>query len=249
MKRILTKGQLWGVFCRLGLLQASWNFQRLQNLGVLFALGPALRSLYSGDEQRDAAKRHLVYFNTHPFMAPAALGASLAIDEAVLTGQMTPVSSEDFRRMTMAPFAAMGDALFWGGLRPLAACFALFFAFSGSLWAPVVFLVLFNIPHLLFAVVGFWAGYLRRHQVLEYVAKKRFPDLAIRAKEVMIILLGGLCAFQIFQVKPQPLPYPMGMLVALMLILAAGYLFRRGWSALMLLLATLAGALAFAGLF
>ncbi|MEZ4485511.1 MAG: PTS system mannose/fructose/sorbose family transporter subunit IID [Syntrophotaleaceae bacterium] len=58
----------------------------------------------------------------------------------------------------MAPCAAMGDAFFWGAVRPVAAVIALLWAFHGSFWGPVLFVVLFNVPHIWFRVLGLVKG-------------------------------------------------------------------------------------------
>ncbi len=236
MNRLLSRGTIILVFIRLGLLQASWNFQRLQNLGVLYALGPALRRLFEGEDLKAAQQRHLEYFNSHPYMAPAILGAALAIEETQAAGGTSVVKAAEFKKMTIAPFAAMGDALFWGGIRPLAACTALFFAFRESLWAPLVFLLLFNIPHLLFTIVGFWLGYRRKHHILEFIAQKRLPDVAVRAKEMMVVLLGALCSLLVFTLLSGLQKSPLWAGLSLFFVFAAGWLFRKGASALCLLL-------------
>src|SRR5262249_61561740 len=68
----LPAGILWRVFLRSFLLQASWNPQGMQNLGLAYALYPALCHLYPDRERQIAAvRRHLVFFNTHPYVAAA----------------------------------------------------------------------------------------------------------------------------------------------------------------------------------
>jgi len=103
------------VVLRSFLLQASWNFERLQNLGVLYVLAPALRFFYRGDELTAAGQRHMEYFNTHPFMASPVLGAILDLEQKKSRGDQPSVGVQDFKRMVMAPYAAIGDAFFWGG--------------------------------------------------------------------------------------------------------------------------------------
>ena len=152
--RELSGASLAGVMLRSLLLQGSWNFERMQNLGVVFALAPALRLLYSGEDLVAAYQRHLVYFNTHPYLASPVLGATLNLESRAAAGETGGLGVTEFKSMIMAPYAAIGDALFWGGLRPLVAGVALFVAVKGSLWAPVVFLVLFNVPHLWLRCIG-----------------------------------------------------------------------------------------------
>ena len=138
------------VWLRLLLLQASWNFERLQGLGFLFCLLPAIRKLYPKDQWPTVAREHFGYFNTHPFLAPLVVGAILKLEEGRVANQPQQVAIGDFKEMVAAPYAAIGDALFWGGLRPLAAGIALFFAAKGILWAPLVFLLLYNAVPFLF---------------------------------------------------------------------------------------------------
>jgi len=182
-------------FLRLFLLQASWNFERMQNLGVLYVLEPVLRALYRDDALQEAYHRHMGYFNTHPFMASPILGATIALEQRRAAGQVGTFGVDDFKSMTMAPYAAIGDALFWGGVRPLAVCVSLFFAVKGSLLAPVVFLLGFNLPHLWMRLMGFMRGYLLGVSVVEIIQRHRLPDLAVRIKEGMVVVLGGLIAY------------------------------------------------------
>ena len=165
-------------FFRLFLLQASWNFERMQNVGVLFVVEPVLRVLYREKDLQQACQRHLSYFNTHPYMAAPVLGATVALEQMRANGQEGTFSVDDFKRMSMAPYAAIGDAFFWGGVRPLAACLAIFFASKESLWAPFVFLLLFNLPHLWTRLFGFIRGYQRGVSIVELIQRYRLPDVA-----------------------------------------------------------------------
>ncbi|MDO3379386.1 PTS system mannose/fructose/sorbose family transporter subunit IID [Geoalkalibacter halelectricus] len=230
------------------LLQASWSFERMQSLGALYIMAPALRYLYQGQDLEEAFRRHMVYFNTHPFMASPLLGATLSLEEAQARGEGAAIGPVEFREMVMAPFAAIGDALFWGGFRPLAAVIALFFAFKGSLWAPVVFLVMFNLPHLWFRFGGMLRGYFSGLRMVEVVQRRHLPDWAIRAKEATVVLLGGLCAYlTLVCLGSEGVASGWGLLF-LPLVVALGWLTRKGASNLLLILAT-TGALLCLGFF
>ncbi|MBE0500359.1 MAG: PTS system mannose/fructose/sorbose family transporter subunit IID [Desulfuromonadales bacterium] len=222
-------------FFRLFLLQASWNFERMQNVGVLFVVEPVLRVLYREKDLQQACQRHLSYFNTHPYMASPVLGATVALEQMRANGQEGTFSVDDFKRISMAPYAAIGDAFFWGGVRPLAACLAIFFASRESLWAPFVFLLLFNLPHLWTRLFGFIHGYQRGVSIVELIQRYRLPDVAIRLKEAMVVLLGGLSAYLVVGVcRFEQVPTPWAF-VALPLVFLLVFLARKGTSALFLL--------------
>ncbi|BCR05480.1 hypothetical protein DESUT3_25490 [Desulfuromonas versatilis] len=224
------------VLLRSFILQASWNFERLQSLGTLYVLAPALRFYYREEELALAYRRHLEYFNTHPFMASAVLGTALALEEKRSRGEKTYLEVKEFKGMIMAPYAAMGDALFWGGIRPLAAGIALFFAVKGSLWAPVAFLLLFNLPHLVFRVAGLFGGYRLGLKVVELIQARRLPDLAIRCKEGTVVLLGCFCAYLAFiSLHGEGVRAAWGLAVIPAVVLV-GWLVRKGVSTLLLVL-------------
>ena len=226
---------LFKSFFRLFLLQASWNFERMQNVGVLYVIEPALRVLYRDKDLQDAYQRHLSYFNTHPYMAAPILGATIALEEKKASGQDGVFSVDDFKRMAMAPYAAIGDAFFWGGVRPLVACLAIFFAYKESLWAPVVFLLLFNLPHLWTRLFGFIRGYQMGISVVEVLQRYRLPDVAIRLKEGMVVLLGGLCAHLTVGVCRSEQTTASWGFAALPVVFLLVFLARKGASSLMLL--------------
>jgi PTS system mannose-specific IID component len=168
-------------------------------------------------------------------MAAPVLGATIALEEKRASGREGTFSVDDFKRMAMAPYAAIGDAFFWGGVRPLAACLAIFFASKESLWAPVIFLLSFNIPHLWTRLFGFIRGYQMGISVVEVIQRYRLPDVAIRLKEGMVVLLGGLCAYLTVSVcRLEQMEASWGFMalpVVFVLVLFA----RKGASALLLL--------------
>jgi len=196
----------------------------------------ALRWLHRGGDPGPALRRHLGYFNTHPYMASPVLGTMLALEERIGRGEETALGVQEFKSMVMAPYAAMGDALFWGGIRPLAAVIALFLAAKGSLWAPVVFLAIFNLPHLWFRVFGLIRGYRLELDVVEGIRKYHLPDLAVRCKEGTVILLGGFSAYLVFLcLRKESLPALWGLLLLPAVFLCAR-LVRKGLSSQLLVL-------------
>lgn len=229
---------LFQVCCRSLLLQASWNFERLQNLGFLYLILPGLRSIHGTPLPLEVWQRHAGYFNTHPYLTPLVAGACLRLEKRMRAGDAIPVDIVTFKSMVIAPFAAMGDALFWGGIRPLAAVISLFFASQGSLWAPVVFLVLFNLPHVTFRITGLVLGYVQELRVIETVQRCRLPDLAVRLKEMTIVLLGVLSAFLAHRSCLHQEISPAWGFVLMPVIFLYAWLARKGVSSLLMVLIT-----------
>ena len=230
----LGKWKLLQVWLRLLLLQGSWNFERLQGGGWFYAMAPVLRVLYGEKEMQRIAREHVGYFNTHPYLAPTVAGAVIRLELERAAGKEPEIGILDFKEMVAAPYAAVGDALFWGGLRPLAAGIALLLAAKGLVIAPLVFLLLFNALPLWFRIAGFLSAYELGLQSVGFLQRRNLPDLAIRTKEMAVVLLGGVAAFLVFQLlESKQKPLWLGFL-AVPAVLLCGYLARRGISTLML---------------
>lgn len=84
----LTPSDVRGVFIRSNLFQGSWNFERMQALGFCFSMVPVIRRLYpeNNDDRKQAIKRHLEFFNTHPYVAAPVLGVTMAMEEQRANG-------------------------------------------------------------------------------------------------------------------------------------------------------------------
>lgn len=186
---------LSAVFFRSFFLQALWNFQRMQNLGWLFSLWPALRRLYpeAGVRSRVAGE-HIDYFNTHPYLANIVLGTVAGLEEDYARGG--PVRREQIlaaKKYMSGPLAALGDTLFWATARPLFGALAIAVGlglYPGRVWAvPVIFLALHNALHLLARAGGLWAGYRLKAQVVSFLMRLN-PQGVVRGA----VFLGiGLC--------------------------------------------------------
>ena len=150
----------------------------MQNLGLAWAVYPALCWLYPAKEARQAAVlRHLSPFNTHPYVAAAIVGGVLFHEERIARGEEGPERVEAFKRALMGPLAALGDGFFWLSLKPAvgALCCALV-PLLGA-WAAVLFVVLYNVVHLQQRVKLFRLGVHTGDKLVEAVAHERLPTL------------------------------------------------------------------------
>lgn len=247
--KIVTPRLKFRLLLRSLLLQASWNFERMQGLGAAYILAPILRRLYSGADLQRALLRYSEYFNTHPFLAPAIFGAIMRIEVETQGDEDREGEGGEFRDIMMAPAAAMGDAFFWGGVRPLAAVAGVFAALQGLVVAPLILLLVFNLPHLSVRIVGFLRGCRDGVGIVDLLERCRLPDLAIRLKQATVVLLGLLCAGLTLQTLRGTGGDEWLSLVTLPLLLLIGWPTRKSVSPLLLALAASVGVLAIHSLF
>lgn len=143
----LTKADRFKMFLRSYFLLSSFNYERMQNGGVAYTLIPAIKKLYSSKADRAAAlKRHLEFFNTHPFMANPIFGVTLALEEERANGaNVDDAAISGVKVGMMGPLAGAGDPLFWFTLRPIMLSLGASLAVSGNVAGPFVFFILWNI--------------------------------------------------------------------------------------------------------
>ena len=133
-------------------LQGSWNYERMQNGGWCYAMIPAIKKLYSTKEEQSAAlKRHLEFYNTHPYVSAPVIGVTLALEEERANGQ--PVEDQAIQGVKvgmMGPLAGVGDPVFWFTVRPILGALGASLAMGGSIVGPLLFFVLWNVIRMAF---------------------------------------------------------------------------------------------------
>lgn len=203
------RGALLG---RTAFLQAAWNFEGMQNLGLALILDPWLKRLYAGraEELKNARLRHLQGFSTQPHMAPMVAGMICGLEETV-AGSPSVERPDRARRlmqlrgMTASALAGVGDALFWSALRPF--CAALGLAVAALLWSSgpgraaaagtVVFLAAFNAPGLALRAAGLGWGYARKEGLAAWL--KAWPwQRSIRRLRLAGLALVLAAAWMLF---------------------------------------------------
>lgn len=187
----VTAGVRTRVFLRSLLLQAAWNRRGMQNLGFEYAIAPALDALYPDPElRREAAARHLGFFNCHPYMAAAILGGAIHHEERVARGEEPAAAPQRYKQTLQGPLAAIGDGFFWTALRPffgaLAALGALLFGWPAVLLA----ITIYNAIHLALRVRMFRAGYRQGDAVIGAIAAMSLPSAAERLRVATAAICG-----------------------------------------------------------
>ena len=83
----LTKKDLMTTFVFSNFQQASFNFERIHALAFCVDMIPTIRRVYkTKEEQAEALKRHLTFFNTTPAVCGPVIGVTMAMEEARASG-------------------------------------------------------------------------------------------------------------------------------------------------------------------
>jgi PTS system mannose-specific IID component len=189
----LTKSDINSMFLRSNLHQGSWNYERMQALGYCFAMVPVIKRLYTGDERKQALKRHLEFFNTQPFVTAPILGVTAAMEEQRANGaDIDDGAINGLKIGLMGPLAGVGDPIFWGTLRPVAAALGASIALTGSILGPILFFLIFNAVRLAIRYYGVSYGYSKGTTIVADMAGGKLQKLTEGASILGLFVMGAL---------------------------------------------------------
>ena len=148
----LSKKDRLSVAWRHQFLQGSWNYERMQNGGWCYSIIPAIKKLYPNKEDQVAAlKRHMEFYNTHPYVSSPVMGVTLALEEEKANGEpVDDTAIQGVKVGMMGPLAGVGDPVFWYTVRPILGALGASIALSGNILGPIIFFVAWNVIRMVF---------------------------------------------------------------------------------------------------
>ncbi|AGM42608.1 PTS N-acetylgalactosamine transporter subunit IID [Aeromonas hydrophila] len=230
------------------LLQASFNYERMQASGWLYGLLPALQKIHTNPKDLSRAmKGHMGFFNTHPFLVTFVMGIVLAMERS----KQNVNSIQSTKIAVGAPLGGIGDAMFWLTLLPICGGIGADLALQGSIMGAVVFFLLFNLVH--FGLRFGLAHYAYRMGVAAIpLIKANTRKVGHAASIVGMTVIGALVATYVrlgttleitagdavVKLQADVLDKLMPAFLPLLYTLAMYGLIRRGWNPLRLIVIT-----------
>ncbi|HJE43113.1 MAG TPA: PTS system mannose/fructose/sorbose family transporter subunit IID [Enterococcus faecium] len=190
----LSKKDRLAVAWRSTFIQGSWNYERMQNGGWAFSMIPAIKKLYKTKEERSAAlKRHLEFFNTHPYIASPILGVTLALEEERATGApVDDVAIQGVKVGMMGPLAGVGDPVFWFTVRPMLGALGASLAMGGNILGPIIFFLGWNIIRWAFMWYTQEFGYKAGSKITDDLSGGLLQDVTKGASILGMFVLAAL---------------------------------------------------------
>ena len=189
-KKILTNSDITQLGIRSSLLQASFNYERMQAAGWLWAMLPGLQKIHTNKEDLKASMAHnLDFLNTHPFLVTFVMGIVLSLEQNKADTQ----TIRSVRISAAGPLGGIGDALFWLTLVPITAGLTANMAMEGQIIGAILFLLIFNVAQFVirFALMYWSYGLGTKAVTLLTSNAKEFT----RAASILgIFVVGGLIA-------------------------------------------------------
>ena len=182
-------------------IQAWWNFERLQSLGLLYTLLPLLKELYKNDPEKLLKRKKFYeeYFNTNPIFFSILAGALAKLEIKLSKGEIDEDTISTFKVRMMSTLGAIGDTLTWNGVRPLAAFTGTIVTFAvNPLGGLITYITLYNTFHLFIRIRGFFLGYKKEVQIIDAIMEKNPMRLARLMQTVDVVISAMIFAYLIF---------------------------------------------------
>jgi len=148
-------------------------------LGFCFSAMPICCKLFkTADDREQFIRRHLEFFNAHPYFACWCLGATAKLEEEALIKEFIDYPSiSKFKERAGSASGSVGDTLFWHFIKPISAGIAVLIAILGSVLAIPIFLIIFNTPHILYRIKGVFLGYKKGFDIISDISMRRYSKV------------------------------------------------------------------------
>ena len=189
-KKVLTKKDITKLGFTSSLLQASFNYERMQAGGFLLAQAPALKKIYKDDQEGLSAAMtdNLEFINTHPNLVGFLMGLLISLEEV----KESRATIKGLKLALFAPLAGIGDAIFWFTLLPIIAGICASMAMDGSIVGPILFFCTY-FAIFCFRIVLTHTGYNLGIKAVDGI-KKSSAMIAKSATILGCTVIGGLIA-------------------------------------------------------
>ena len=182
------------VWWRSQFLQGSWNYERMQNGGWCYSIIPAIKKLYSNKEDQIAAlKRHMEFYNTHPYVSSPVMGVTLALEEEKANGEnVDDTAIQGVKVGMMGPLAGVGDPVFWFTMRPILAAVGASLALSQNILGPIFFFVAWNVLRFGFLWITQELGYKKGTRLITDLSDTFLKNVTLAASMLGMFVIGIL---------------------------------------------------------
>ena len=170
------------------MLQASFNYERMQSSGWLWAMLPGLQKIHTNKDDLAASMTHnMDFINTHPYLVTFVMGIVLSMEQQKMDIQ----TIRSVRISTAAPLGGIGDALFLYTFVPIVAGVTAIQAQNGNILGPILFFVIvFGAQMALRFALMYWSYNLGMSAVASLT--KHAKEFTHAASVMGIFIVGAL---------------------------------------------------------
>lgn len=181
------------MFWRSMTMYASVNPVTMGGAGFAYSMMPFINHFYKNDKDRaEALERHSQYFSTTIPMSSFVMGIAASMEKENSEKANFDVDSiSAIKTSLMGPLAGIGDSLFWGVWRVVSAGLAINLANAGNVFAPILFLIMFNVPNYLMRYYGGVLGYSLGSKYIEKLYANGLIAILTKSASILGLIMVG----------------------------------------------------------
>lgn len=213
-ENLMDKKTFKKMFLRSFLLQGTWNYINGAGVGACYMMIPFIKKLYPNSEDKEkraeALKRGMSYFNITPALSTFPLSIASRMEEQnKITSDFNANSINALKASLMGPLSGIGDSLFWGTIRVIAAGIGISLAEQGNILGPILFLILYNIPNILTRWYGLKLGYNLGGDFIKKAYENGVISILTKSAGILGMIMVGAMIFSTVTLST-PLSFTMG---------------------------------------
>ena len=196
---------LKSMFWRSWFLFSSFSMAKMQGYGYTLAMMPVINTFFKDkEEKRKALARNNSFFNCTYETAPFIMGLNAAMEkESSKSHEDDAEAANALKASLMGPLSGIGDSIFWGVIRVIAAGITIPLAMQGNLLAPILFLLIYHIPSILTRYKLLFAGYTAGSNFIANASKSgAMKNITYCATMVGMIMVGAMTASMVTITTP-----------------------------------------------
>jgi PTS system mannose-specific IID component len=162
--------------------------------GFMYSVLPALKRYYKNSKEKfaDAMTRHTTWYNITQNVGTFAMGLTAAMEKENSEKEDFDTSSIAALKVSlMGPMSGIGDAIFWGVLRVIAAGVGINLAMNGSVLGPILFLLIYNIPSILCRYYMTYLGFTLGSSFIERIYSSGLMKIITKAASTVGLMMVG----------------------------------------------------------
>lgn len=166
--------------------------------GWLYSLMPAINRYYKDDPEAraDAMARHTTWYNITQNVGTFAMGLVASMEnENSQHPDFDTESIDGIKVSLMGPMSGIGDAIFWGCLRVIAAGIGINMAMSGSPVGAILFLLIYNIPSIICRYFMTYLGFMLGTNFISQLYEGGLMKIITKATSTVgLVMIGAMTA-------------------------------------------------------
>lgn len=174
----------------------SVNWDRLVHKTFTFMIAPFLKKIYADDKDAyiQSLKRNMEFFNITPQFHSFMGGLTIAMEEQNAKNKNFDTSTiNSVKAALMGPLSGIGDSVFPGTLRIIAAGIGISLAMQGNILGPILYALIYCIPSYYVRFAGGQLGYRLGVEFLDKVQQSGLMDKIMTAASILgCIVIGGM---------------------------------------------------------